>query len=138
MESIQTIRIRQLQGELGAVVYELSKVQYSQSFSSASWHPDINAYRCKKSLAVCVDLAGVEKGEIDLRVEPGRLLLRGRRQAPEPSGADLETIQILAMEINYGPFEREIILPEEVRPEDVTAEQRNGFLWVYLPFHKRG
>jgi HSP20 family molecular chaperone IbpA len=38
------------------------------------------------------------------------------------------------MEIDYGPFEREVLLPSDVAPERVTAEQRNGLLWVYLPF----
>jgi len=39
----------------------------------------------------------------------------------------------LAMEIDHGPFQREIILPVEVDPNRVIAEQRNGLLWIYLP-----
>jgi HSP20 family molecular chaperone IbpA len=30
-------------------------------------------------------------------------------------------------------FAREIALPAEVETGRVTAEQKNGFLWIYLP-----
>jgi HSP20 family molecular chaperone IbpA len=42
-------------------------------------------------------------------------------------------MQLLAMEIDYGPFEREVQLAAEVEIEQVHAEQRNGLLWIYLP-----
>jgi HSP20 family molecular chaperone IbpA len=37
------------------------------------------------------------------------------------------------MEIDQGAFEREIVLPVEVEPEQVRAEQREGLLWIWLP-----
>ena len=40
---------------------------------------------------------------------------------------------VLAMEIDHGAFEREIELPLSVERERVTAEQRNGILWIHLP-----
>jgi HSP20 family protein len=133
MADIQSIRLRQLHGQLGDLVYELTRVQFSQSYGTVRWHPHINAYRCPKCMTICVDLAGIDKDQINVQVEPRRLLLRGERQAPEPDGTNRRALQVLAMEIDYGPFEREVILPDEVDPERVTAEQRNGFLWVYLP-----
>jgi HSP20 family protein len=122
-----------LHGQLGDIVYELTRVKFSPSYASGRWHPNINAYRCSKCITICVDLAGIDKDQINLQVESQRLLLSGQRQAPEPEGANLQALQVMAMEIDYGPFEREVLLAEEVDPEGVTAEQRNGFLWVYLP-----
>ena len=37
------------------------------------------------------------------------------------------------MEIDYGPFEREVVLPAEVEIDQARAEQRNGLLWISLP-----
>jgi HSP20 family molecular chaperone IbpA len=37
------------------------------------------------------------------------------------------------MEIDYGPFEREVILPADVEVNKAHAEQRNGLLWISLP-----
>jgi HSP20 family molecular chaperone IbpA len=36
------------------------------------------------------------------------------------------------MEIDYGPYLREVTLPAEVEIEKVHAEQRNGLLWISL------
>lgn len=97
------------------------------------WQPQINAFRCAAAIRVCVDLAGVDKSLIDLTVEPRRVLIRGEREAPEPTE---HTTQILALEIDYGPFEREVQLPVEVDAEHTRAEQKDGFLWIYLPVKK--
>jgi len=40
---------------------------------------------------------------------------------------------LLAMEIDYGPFIREVPLPAEVEIDKAHAEQRNGLLWISLP-----
>jgi HSP20 family protein len=109
------------------------RVQFSRSYPSQAWSPDINAYLCARQIVICVDLAGVEPATLDLRIEPRRLQIRGRREPPEPSGAEERPLQTLVMEIDYGPFEREVALPAEVATERVTADQRNGFLWIYLP-----
>jgi HSP20 family molecular chaperone IbpA len=37
------------------------------------------------------------------------------------------------MEIDYGPFEREIVLPGDVDVNKARAEQKNGLLWISLP-----
>jgi HSP20 family protein len=75
----------------------------------------------------------VERSQIDLTVEPQRVVVRGERELPEPSHAEGRAVRLLAMEIDYGPFEREIALPAEVELKDVHAEQRNGLLWISLP-----
>jgi HSP20 family molecular chaperone IbpA len=60
-------------------------------------------------------------------------LIRGVRRAPEPEECDGPPMQILALEIDHGPFEREIALNFDLQPDQVRAEQRNGLLWIYLP-----
>jgi HSP20 family protein len=133
MGDMHNTRLQQLHGQLGQVVYEMTRNQFGHVPSPEVWQPAINAYRCETSITVCVELAGVDKEMIDLRVEPLRLSLRGRRQPPEPCRTEQRQKQILAMEIDYGPFERHLILPIEVDTEGVTAEQRNGLLWIVLP-----
>ncbi len=98
----------------------------------------MNAYRCSECIAVCVDLAGVDSTGIHLEVQPRLLRLRGQRQPPEPEGTKNKTVQVLVMEIDYGQFEREILLPSDVEPNGVTAEQSNGLLWIYLPLRCHG
>jgi HSP20 family protein len=132
MDPINSIKLRWLHGALHDVTYELARSQFSQ-FAPHTWEPAINAYRCEKCVRICVDLAGVERSQIDLTVESGRVLLRGTRELPEPTHAEGRAVQLLAMEIDYGRFEREVPLPVEVQIDKAHAEQRNGLLWISLP-----
>ena len=135
MDPISRIKLRWLHGALHDVTHELTRSRFSQ-FAPHFWQPAINAYRCEKCVRICVDLAGVERSMIELIVEPRRILIRGARELPEPADADDRTLQLLAMEIDYGPFERDIALPAEVEIDQATAEQRNGLLWISLPLKK--
>ena len=128
MESF--IKVRWLRGEVA-----LTQVQLWQRAPQA-WQPPINAFRCETCVRICVDLAGVEKSNIDLQVEPRRVVVRGMRRPPEPGESQGRALQVLALEIDYGPFEREVQLPSEVDVERTHAEQENGLLWISLPIKK--
>jgi HSP20 family protein len=136
MEPIKSIKLRWLQGALHDISYELSRSHFSP-FAPHAWEPAINAYRCENCILICVDLAGVDRSLIDLTVEPRRVVIRGTRELPEPSDDEGCAQQLLAMEIDYGPFEREINLPAEVEVDEAHAEQRNGLLWIALPLTKQ-
>lgn len=132
MDPIRTIRLRWTRGAVGDVTFLTS---FSQ-FAPSPWQPAINAFRCKDSIRICVELAGVDTSGIDLTVERHRLILRGEREVPEPPSDGCETQQTLALEIDYGSFLRVVRLPEEVDAEGATAEQNNGLLWITLPIKK--
>jgi HSP20 family molecular chaperone IbpA len=137
MDPIRTIRLRWVHGALGQVTYQLARFQFSQ-YAPHPWQPAINAYRCAECVRICVELAGVDHAEIDLQIEPQRLVLRGEREVPEPRGDQGHTLQTIAMEIDYGPFFRTIqFSPDiEVNVEKVSAEHANGLLWICLPLKK--
>jgi len=131
MDPTKNIKLRWLHGALHDISYELSRSHFSR-FAHA-WQPAINAYRCETCIRICVDLAGVDRSVIDLVVESRRVVIRGTRELPEPSRAEGHAVQLLAMEIDYGPFERQMTLPAEVEIDKAHAEQRNGLLWISLP-----
>src|SRR5438105_15560746 len=130
MDTIRHLQLRWVQGTLSGVI-----VRSIQLWRTAphTWQPAINAFRCETAVRICVDLAGIDKSLIDLRVEPRRVTVRGSREAPEPTD---QTVQMLALEIDYGPFEREFELPADVDVKQSHAEQENGLLWIYLPLKR--
>jgi HSP20 family protein len=130
MDAIRHIQLRWLRGTLGDVT--VRSIQFWRA-TPHTWRPAINAFRCKKAVSICVDLAGIDKSLIDLKVEPRRVTVRGSREAPEPTD---QAVQMLALEIDYGPFERHVELPAEVDVEEARAEQENGLLWIYLPLKR--
>jgi HSP20 family protein len=135
MDPLRNIKVRWLGGPLGDLTYQVTSVQLWQA-PAHKWQPPINAFRCESAVRICVDLAGVEKSSIELTVEPRRVVLRGSRDVPEPAENDGRPVQMLALEIDYGPFERVFELPAEVDVEGATAEHENGLLWIHLPLKK--
>lgn len=133
MAEIENFRLKQLHGRLGGLMVQFSKVNFGHSPAPVAWAPAINAYRCERGFAICVELAGVSKGAIDIEVEHRQIRVSGRREMPEPRGKGEEPKQILAMEIDAGPFERAITLPSDIETDAVRAEQVDGLLWIYLP-----
>jgi HSP20 family protein len=135
MDPIRNIKLRWLRGTLGHVTYQVTDVQWWQP-PAHKWQPPINAFRCENAVRICVDLAGVEKASIELTVEARRIVLSGTRETPEPADGKGRAVQVLALEIDYGPFERAVELPAEVDVEGAHAEHENGLLWIHLPLKK--
>ena len=135
MNTIRGIKLRWLHETLGDVTYQLTRLQLTP-LAPYRWQPAINAFQCDKGLRICVDLAGVDRAQVDLTVEPTRVAIRGTRPAPEPAQDEDRAVQMITFEIDYGPFERIVELPLPVDVDLARAEQRNGLLWIELPFKK--
>jgi HSP20 family protein len=130
MDPIRRITLRLFQSAPEDITFRTASFQ----FAPPTWQPAINAYRCESGIRICVDLAGVDRDAIDLRVEPYRVVIRGSRDVSEPKNSESHPVEMLAMEIDYGPFERTVDLFDGVDVEKAHAEQTNGLLWIHLPF----
>ena len=138
---IPTIRLRQLEGQLGEVAYQITKIHFSGFHRpDVVWHPAINVFLCECYLRISVELAGVEPEEVEIAVAPGHLWIRGYRDAPEPPATEgydpvlsRKSMRVLAMEIDYGRFEREIGLPPDLVLDRTSTEWSNGLLWISIP-----
>jgi len=78
---------------------------------------------------VIVALPGVPKDKVEIRPEPGELLIRAL--CPFPFTEDQKAV--CRLEIPYGRFERRIAIPA-VRPDTLRSEFRDGYL--ILQFEK--
>ena len=130
----------------GKLAEQMQKAFFSLN---ETWTPNVNLYENSTSYVVCVDLAGVVKEKIDVEVVDQRLKLRGVRPVPqfeeEPEVRDLgskaspaaagtaKRIRVHLMEIDHGAFAREVELPPDADRESITANYRNGLLWIEIP-----
>lgn len=133
MEDIRTVHLKILHGQLTSIARELTQVRFRPGPLRQTWRPRLNVYRCRDRFVICAELAGIDRTEIELQVEPRRVWLSGWRRSPAPDETQGPLRQVLALEIDDGRFEREIALPVDIVPEEVRAEQRNGLLWIDLP-----
>jgi HSP20 family protein len=95
------------------------------------FRPRIDVVRTEEpdELRVTVDLAGVDPGDVHIVVHERALLVAGHRRRLHPDCR----LSYHLMEIEYGPFERRIGLPEHVDPDGARATYERGLLTVVLP-----
>ncbi|MFQ6110807.1 MAG: Hsp20/alpha crystallin family protein [Nitrospinota bacterium] len=99
-----------------------------RSPTDRAWQPAIDIYETRDEVVVIVELAGVEKEEINITLDEGLLWVSGtRREKPDTAKTCLHQ-----MEIDFGPFERAIRLPAEVSGEKTEAKYENGLLTITL------
>lgn len=72
------------------------------------------------------ELPGVKNEDVELVVEDGRLNLKCQRKAPEGERQYHRNLR------RYGQYERTITLPDTVDADKVTAEMRDGVLYLTL------
>lgn len=89
--------------------------------------PPVDIFEVADGLAVVVDLPGVEKEGVDVRVENDVLTIEGKAGTPAIGGTALYTEFALA---NYF---RQFQLSEQVDQEKIAAELKNGVLTIRLP-----
>jgi HSP20 family protein len=93
------------------------------------YRPEVDVYRTEDppSLTVVVELPGVDPSEVKVIASPQALLIAGERPRPKDYG------QYQQLEIEYGPFQRQVTLAVDIDPEQATATYERGFLTIKLP-----
>jgi HSP20 family protein len=93
------------------------------------YRPQVDVYRSEDppTLTVQIELPGVDPKDVQVVAGSQALLIAGERRRPKDCG------HYQQMEIDYGPFQRQITLDENIDPEAATATYERGFLTVRLP-----
>ena len=95
--------------------------------TGAKWKPPLDIYELEDQIIIKLELAGVKRKEISIIQEGNRIRISGRRKME-----DREQIHTYhQMEINYGEFERVIVVSETVRIDEVKASYKDGFLIIH-------
>jgi HSP20 family protein len=94
------------------------------------FRPNVDCYHTDDphELTVVVELSGVDPESVQVVVGERALVIRGERLRPKADGRHYQQV-----EIEYGPFQRQIRLVEDVDPERALARYARGFLTVTLP-----
>ena len=99
-----------------------------------AWRPAINLCEFPYHYCLVAELAGMQAGEIDLRVEGGSLFITGERPMPSsPDDKSKGEVRLHLMEIDQGRFLREVKLPDDVDVDAIEATYKGGYLWVRIP-----
>lgn len=101
---------------------------------SRMWQPNVDICENEDCLWVRVEAAGlnVENTRVTLSADNRVLTVSGER--PEPGTYNPERRRCHQLEVYFGRFQRDILLPDEgLDREAIRVEYRDGFLLVTLP-----
>jgi HSP20 family protein len=97
------------------------------------WTPNTDVYATDSGVVIKVELAGMERENLELTIDGNHLRISGHR----PDGCRSPHCKFQAMEINYGVFETLIEVPDNCDLTRGKAVYQNGFLRVDVPFSSR-
>ncbi len=90
--------------------------------------PTADIYEDRDSLKVTLEMPGVEKGNVEVRVEEGVLFVEGRLDLSKYRG-----LQPLYTEYNIGNYARSFRLSNAIDQDKIGAELKDGVLSLTLP-----
>jgi HSP20 family molecular chaperone IbpA len=105
---------------------------YQQYRRGEAWCPAVNLYEDQSNYYVIVELAGLCAEDIDIRLDETRMVISGRRAAPEIPGMEDEVCMHL-MEIDHGPFLRTLDLSPDADTDAIEANLGRGYLTIRVP-----
>jgi len=88
--------------------------------------PPVDIYETEDALTVVVDLPGVGKDNVDVRVEENVLTIKGKADYEPPANLVLGEFNLLG-------YYRQFQLSDEVNQGRISAESKNGVLTIHLP-----
>ena len=94
------------------------------------FRPNVDCFHTDEphALTVVIELPGVDPQSVKVVAGERVLVVAGERKRPKLPGRVYQQ-----MEIEYGPFQRQVRLAEDVDPQRAEARFENGVLTIALP-----
>ena len=122
--------LRNLQEEVNRVFDSLfSPAMDEDGESGAVWTPRLDLTETEDGFQLAVDLPGMKKDDVHIRMEDDRLIISGERTEEKKT----EDRNMVRMERSFGSFYRSLRLPKGIKDDQIRAHFRNGVLKVDLP-----
>jgi len=94
----------------------------------SNWEPNTDIFECEDHVVIRMELSGVSRDAISIRLKNGRLEIMGVRRESRPD----QPIYYHQLEIPYGPFLKVLSIPEEIEHNDIAAVLNEGLLEVKI------
>ncbi len=96
--------------------------------TSSGAFPPINMFRKGEDFVAIIELAGIDKSELDIQAKDNTVRLAGKKTVATPEGASTHRRERVS-----GSFDRTIQLPVRIDADNIKAEYRHGILALFIP-----
>ena len=100
-----------------------------KSWLSKEGELTVDVYQTDKNIVIQTTIAGVSKDDLEIVTEKDMVTIKGERKRMEEE----EIEEFFIEECFWGPFSREIVLPEETDPSRTKATMSKGILTIKVP-----
>jgi HSP20 family protein len=95
-----------------------------------TWRPPTDVYETDDAVIVKIEIAGMNPQDFSISYVDRVLSVHGNRQ-------DIDAkLSYHCLEIPYGEFDTEVVLPGGYIEDEIEAKYENGFLYITLPKSK--
>jgi len=91
--------------------------------------PKVNTREGENAYHIEVELPGIKKEDVDVKVDGNVLTISGERKIKD----EVKEEDYYKVESRYGEFSRSFTLPEKVDVEHIHAESDNGIVEIIIP-----
>lgn len=97
-------------------------------------YPAVNVYDGTDEVVIQCEVPGVAREDLDVSLTGDTLTVRGvRKPSADASEDEGEQVRYDIRERGMGEFNRTIVLPDNVNPDNVQADLNAGILTIRLP-----
>lgn len=91
--------------------------------------PTVDVIETDEQFEIRFSIPGVEKDQIKIDLENGKLTVSGERKMEEKT----EKRNYRSVETRYGSFNRSFYLPDNINEDKIEADHKNGVLNIVIP-----
>lgn len=108
-------------------LFDLPREEASDSLGA--WSPAVDIYDRGNDVVIHAEIPGMNKEDIDVRVENNVLTIRGQKERK----GEVKEEGYFRTERTYGSFSRSFSLPTTVDVTKISAEYKDGVLTLNVP-----
>ena len=120
--------VQYIEEQVDRLLLALSGAPVAQQNRPVPWMPRVALFESASEVAVCIDLPGVARENVNVNLGNGVLVVSGQRSTALPNGHVLRLT-----ESPLGSFRRMVPLPMGLRVDDASALMKDGVLEVRIP-----
>jgi HSP20 family protein len=95
-------------------------------------YPPINVFQQDDDLVAIIELPGVNKADLNIQAEGNTIRIAGRKSIDYARDVSMHRRERLA-----GVFDRTLVVPIQIDPDNIKAEYNDGILAIFIPRAER-